>query len=105
MQHLEKPPLDDLPNFVGYCTTWAASIASHHDTEELLMFPFLSKHLDMSSEAEEHAVMHRALDDLLAFLRDPKVSDKTAFDADALKAKMAALKEPLVCKSPAQSLR
>ncbi|EJD40853.1 hypothetical protein AURDEDRAFT_170045 [Auricularia subglabra TFB-10046 SS5] len=49
----------------------------------------------MSAEAEQHAVMHRALDDLLAFLRDPKSSDKSAFDAGAMGAKMAALKEPL----------
>ncbi|EJD40854.1 hypothetical protein AURDEDRAFT_170046 [Auricularia subglabra TFB-10046 SS5] len=43
MEHLEKPPLDDLPNFVGYCTAWAAGIASHHDTEGALNPAFCTR--------------------------------------------------------------
>lgn len=31
--HLQKPPLDDLPNFLGYCSTWAKLLDGHHDSE------------------------------------------------------------------------
>lgn len=33
LSHLDKPPLDDLPNFLGYCQSWAEAIAEHHDSE------------------------------------------------------------------------
>ena len=30
---LNDPPSNDLPNFLGYCETWAAALAGHHDSE------------------------------------------------------------------------
>jgi hypothetical protein len=33
LAHLENPPRDDLPNFLGSCKAWTYVIAVHHDTE------------------------------------------------------------------------
>jgi len=33
LKQLENPPLDDLPNFLGYCNSWVSMIIAHHDTE------------------------------------------------------------------------
>ena len=33
LKHLEHPPLDDLPNFLGYCSIWAKLLHHHHDFE------------------------------------------------------------------------
>lgn len=119
LQHLDTPPLDDLPNFIGYCTAWAQNIVDHHDTEgaspsstskilrgqlmtchgiptEALLFPFLSKHLNMDGEIEQHKVMHAALDEFIAFLHDPRNVQPDTFDADAMRMKLVALKDPLV---------
>ena len=30
---LADPPLDDLDNFLGYCSAWAEAIGEHHDSE------------------------------------------------------------------------
>ncbi|KZW03313.1 hypothetical protein EXIGLDRAFT_246110 [Exidia glandulosa HHB12029] len=95
LQHLDTPPLDDLPNFIGYSTAWAQNIVDHHDTEEALLFPFLSKHLNMDGEIEQHKVMHAALDDFIAFLHDPRNVQPDTFDADAMRTKLVALKDPL----------
>ena len=32
-ENLSNPPMNDLPNFLGYCATWADSISLHHHTE------------------------------------------------------------------------
>jgi hypothetical protein len=30
---LDDPPMDDLPNFLGYCQAWGETIESHHRSE------------------------------------------------------------------------
>ena len=41
LKHLEHPPLNDLPNFLGYCTIWAKLLHHHHNFEGA-PFPALS---------------------------------------------------------------
>jgi len=33
LKHLENPPMDDLPNFLGYCQTWVSLLEAHHTSE------------------------------------------------------------------------
>ena len=33
LKHLARPPLDDLPNFLGYCNAWTHLLTHHHDGE------------------------------------------------------------------------
>ncbi|KII95761.1 hypothetical protein PLICRDRAFT_34703 [Plicaturopsis crispa FD-325 SS-3] len=94
LSHLDKPPLDDLPNFLGYCQSWAEAIAEHHDSEEVVFFPVLSAKLDMSSEIEQHRVLHVSLDAFLAYIASVK-KDLASFDAAKLRSLMNDLRGPL----------
>ncbi len=33
LSRLDDPPVDDLPNFLGYIQAWAASVEGHHDAD------------------------------------------------------------------------
>ncbi|EJD39076.1 hypothetical protein AURDEDRAFT_116273 [Auricularia subglabra TFB-10046 SS5] len=94
MEHLENPPKDDLPNFLGYCEAWAISIVGHHDAEEEVVFPFLNRKLDFGKEAEEHKVVHSTISTILALLTAAK-ADPSAFDAGRLKQILVDFREPL----------
>ncbi|KAH7100352.1 hypothetical protein BKA62DRAFT_771619 [Auriculariales sp. MPI-PUGE-AT-0066] len=95
LKHLEEPDKlqQDLPNFLGYCGCWAGDILVHHDTEEMVLFPFFSPRLDMSGEVDQHKVMHDHLDGILAYVNDP--TTPLTFDADTLRQKMTAIRDPL----------
>ncbi|KAK9458608.1 uncharacterized protein V1516DRAFT_682152 [Lipomyces oligophaga] len=55
---LDKPPSDDLYNFIGYTRTWAISLLAHHQTEDEVLFPKLQEKLDFSVEVTQHEVIH-----------------------------------------------
>jgi len=91
---LDNPPMDDLRNFLGYCSAWASAVQSHHDAEEQVVFPFLNQKLDFSEEAEAHKVIHDALDKLYAMVEEGRNSPNS-FDSKKLKELMEGLREPL----------
>jgi len=91
---LDNPPTKDLPNFLGYCETWATAVEGHHDSEEAIVFPFLSAKLDMSTELKEHKLIHDCLDELLPLIRSAK-ADQSKFDACKIKDILERLKAPL----------
>ena len=62
---------------------------------EAVVFPFLNKKLDFSTEAEQHLVIHTALNGLLDYIRSAK-ADTSTFDAGHLKSLMQSLGVPLV---------
>ena len=33
LKHLAHPPLEDLPDFLGYCDSWCHLLLHHHDGE------------------------------------------------------------------------
>ncbi|EPQ59768.1 hypothetical protein GLOTRDRAFT_24705, partial [Gloeophyllum trabeum ATCC 11539] len=80
--------------FMGYCHAWAVSIASHHDSEEAVVFPILNTKLDFSREIAQHKVIHERLDALLAFIASAK-ADPSKFDAAKMREMMFAFKDPL----------
>ncbi|KAJ7741424.1 hypothetical protein DFH07DRAFT_838041 [Mycena maculata] len=92
--HLDKPPLDDLDNFLGYCRAWASSIVGHHDSEEDVLFPFLNTKLDFSTEIKQHVVVAEGLTGIIKFI-DEAVGDHSKFDSAKLKDMMEALSGPL----------
>ena len=111
---LDKPPTNDLQNFLGYCEAWANAIASHHDSEASLvtlfmigseywcmswqdeiLFPFLNVKMDFSGEAA-HKILHESLDKLLSMIHDAR-ADPSKFDPGKMSSFMMDLKEPLVC--------
>ncbi|KAJ6624193.1 hypothetical protein B0H10DRAFT_749542 [Mycena sp. CBHHK59/15] len=92
--HLDKPPLDDLDNFLGYCRAWATSIVGHHDSEEAVLFPFLNSRLDFSSELEQHVVVAEGLTGIINYI-DQSRADHSAFDGAKLKRMMETLHDLL----------
>ncbi|KAG6856818.1 hypothetical protein H0H87_000290 [Tephrocybe sp. NHM501043] len=94
LSHLDSPPEDDLKNFLGYCEAWALAIESHHQSEEEIVFPFLSQKMDFSGEKAQHEIIHANLDTLLATIVAAK-DNPTTFDATVLKNLMVTLREPL----------
>ncbi|KAF7979591.1 hypothetical protein HWV62_41896 [Athelia sp. TMB] len=92
--HLQKPPTDDLANFLGFCKVWADVLEGHHDTEEMILFPFLATKLDMSSEIEQHKVIHDALMKFNSNVIAAQ-ADTAKFDALKMQQAMVALKDPL----------
>ncbi|KAF7986599.1 hypothetical protein HWV62_26378 [Athelia sp. TMB] len=92
--HLQKPPTDDLANFLGFCKVWADVLEGHHDTEEMILFPFLATKLDMSSEIEQHKVIHDALMKFNSYVIVAQ-ADTAKFDALKMQQALVALKDPL----------
>ncbi|KAH7101144.1 hypothetical protein BKA62DRAFT_197597 [Auriculariales sp. MPI-PUGE-AT-0066] len=95
LKHLEEPEKlqQDLPNFLGYCSSWAGGVLVHHDTEETLLFPFLSPRMNMTGEVGQHKVMHDHLDGILAYVNDPAITQ--TFNSEILRDKMTVLRDPL----------
>ncbi|PSR83537.1 hypothetical protein PHLCEN_2v5691 [Hermanssonia centrifuga] len=92
---LADPPQNDIKNFLGYCEAWALSVVDHHDSEELVVFPFLNQKMDFSREEEQHKVIHDTLEKLLAIIQSAK--EKPAqFKPDEMRELMVNFKEPLV---------
>lgn len=60
-----------------------------------MFFPVLSAKLDMSSEIEQHRVLHVSLDAFLAYIASVK-KDLASFDAAKLRSLMNDLRGPLV---------
>ncbi|KAI0763149.1 hypothetical protein BC629DRAFT_980508 [Irpex lacteus] len=81
---LADPPMNDLANFLGYCSVWAAAILEHHDSEELIVFPFLNQKMDFSGEAEEHKVIHDILEELISTINAAKDDHKKFKPADMI---------------------
>jgi len=94
LPHLDKPPLEDLDNFLGYCRAWASSIVGHHDSEEQVLFPFLSQKLDFSNELEQHRVVEEGLTGIIKYI-DNSVADHASFDVAKFKDMMVTLGGPL----------
>ncbi|KZW02261.1 hypothetical protein EXIGLDRAFT_735740 [Exidia glandulosa HHB12029] len=94
LKHLDNPPTNDLPNFIGYCEAWAISIVGHHDAEEEVVFPFLNRKMDFHKEQDEHKVIHDTVDAILTFLTAAK-ADPSKFDAAHLKQILVEFREPL----------
>ncbi|KAJ7485427.1 hypothetical protein FB451DRAFT_1229734 [Mycena latifolia] len=94
LPHLDNPPMDDLDNFLGYCRAWASTIVGHHDSEEEVLFPFLSQKLDFSSEVEQHVVVAEGLTGIIKYI-DESVANHAAFDGAKLKDMMITLGGPL----------
>ncbi|KAG6884783.1 hypothetical protein C0993_008344 [Termitomyces sp. T159_Od127] len=94
MSNLDLPPKDDVENFLGYCEVWALIVMTHHATEEQIIFPFLTQHMDFSGEKGQHEIIHTHLDKILSKIAEGK-ADPTKFDAVALKDIMAEAKEIL----------
>ncbi|KZP17864.1 hypothetical protein FIBSPDRAFT_933788 [Athelia psychrophila] len=92
--HLRNPPLDDLDNFLGYVDTWAKLLVSHHDSEEIVMFPFLSQKMDMTPEIDAHKVIHESLEQLIAFIVVAR-ENHSMFDAEKMTVIITTLKDPL----------
>lgn len=92
---LEDPPLNDLQNFLGYCSAWTDVVKEHHDSEEVVVFPFLNQKLDFSNEIEEHKVIHDALDTLYAIIKEGQKSPGK-FDSKRLKEHMEGFRTPLI---------
>ncbi|KAI0090461.1 hypothetical protein BDY19DRAFT_940269 [Irpex rosettiformis] len=93
VQVLAEPPMDDLSNFLGYCSVWAAGIIEHHDNEELFLFPFLNQNMDFSGEAAQHKVIHDILDQLVVSIQAAK-EDHAKFKPGELKELMEKFREP-----------
>ncbi|KAK9238020.1 hypothetical protein V1525DRAFT_402206 [Lipomyces kononenkoae] len=80
---LEEPRSDDLKNFLGYCKAWCKVLLSHHNNEELIMFPYLQRRLDFAKELEQHRSMHKSLEELLEKIALAR-KDPTKFDPKGL---------------------
>ncbi|KAJ7634743.1 hypothetical protein FB45DRAFT_909731 [Roridomyces roridus] len=94
IRHLDKPPMDDLDNFLGYVRAWANSIVEHHDSEEESLFLFLNTKLDFSEEIAQHVVVANGLTEILKYV-DESVANHAVFDAAKLKNMMETLEGPL----------
>ncbi|KAJ7640839.1 hypothetical protein DFH06DRAFT_1271425 [Mycena polygramma] len=90
LPHLDNPPLDDLDNFLGYCRAWATSIVGHHDSEEDVLFPFLNKKLDFSTEIEQHTHVAAGLTAIISYI-DESTADHSKFEGSKLKGLMESL--------------
>ncbi|KAF9445419.1 hypothetical protein P691DRAFT_805693 [Macrolepiota fuliginosa MF-IS2] len=84
----------DLPNFIGYCQAWAASIITHHDSEEEIVFPVLNQKMDFAPEKEAHEAIHNSINELEAILLEAK-ADHSKFNPEQLREHLIHLKEPL----------
>jgi len=93
--HLQNPPTDDLPNFLGYCSLFTEVIIHHHDIEEAVLFPFLNTKLDFSSEIDDHKFIHDYLDRLDTLIKEAQV-DHSKFNPQKMIQLMDELKDPLV---------
>lgn len=60
-----------------------------------MLFPFLSTKLDMSSEIEQHKVIHDSLATFITSIALAK-ADASKFDALKLQEALTSLKDPLV---------
>ncbi|KAF7316364.1 Hemerythrin domain-containing protein [Mycena indigotica] len=94
LPHLDNPPLDDLDNFLGYTRAWASSIVGHHDSEEAVLFPFLSKKVDFSKEIEQHVTVEKGLSEILKYI-DRARAEPSTFEAAKLKNLVETLGGPL----------
>ncbi|KAJ6546199.1 hypothetical protein DFH09DRAFT_1171469 [Mycena vulgaris] len=63
---LDRPPVDDLDSFLGYCRSWTSPIVGHHDAEEAVLFPFLNAKLDFSAELAQHVAVTGGLPEIVA---------------------------------------
>ncbi|KAK9350189.1 hypothetical protein V1505DRAFT_72825 [Lipomyces doorenjongii] len=80
---LEKPPYNDLNNFLGYCEAWCTTLIGHHDGEETVMFSYLQRKLDFADELAQHKKVHDACDVFLSKIALAK-KDHHAFDPKGL---------------------
>ncbi|KZP17863.1 hypothetical protein FIBSPDRAFT_893935 [Athelia psychrophila] len=92
--HLQNPPLQDLHNFLGYCDTWAKLLDGHHDSEEIVMFPFLGQKMDMTPEIDAHKVIHGGLEQFIASIAVAR-ENAAMFDAAKMTVIISALRDPL----------
>ena len=76
-------------------TRWWRQGCAQIPVPEAVVFPFLNKKLDFSTEAKQHLVIHAALDGLLDYIRSAR-ADTSNFDAGHLKGLMQSLQVPLV---------
>ncbi|PFH53449.1 hypothetical protein AMATHDRAFT_54497 [Amanita thiersii Skay4041] len=73
-------PADEIA-FAGYCLCAVASIHVHHKGEEQIMFPHLSKRLDMSHNIHEHEEFTKGLNVFQEYMQS--VFDRTEkYDAE-----------------------
>jgi hypothetical protein len=71
------------------------SIVGHHDSEEAVLFPFLNKKLDFSTEIEQHVHVAEGLTGIINYI-DQSVADHSKFDGGKLKEMMESLAGHLV---------
>jgi hypothetical protein len=106
---------EDVNAFVGYCLTAHQAVYIHHHHEglssfilhalnllliiclfvETIMFPFLSKKLDMSDNVEQHEAFQDGFVAFGGYLNQVRAG-KEKFDGEKLKALLVAFADPLV---------
>ncbi|KAH7930347.1 hypothetical protein BV22DRAFT_1055309 [Leucogyrophana mollusca] len=94
VSRLDDPPMNDLKNFLGYCSAWAKTLGHHHDTEEKVVFPAMRGKIDFAGEQDQHQVIHTALEEILPYILASQ-QNPTTFDAQKLKGMMEGLRDPL----------
>lgn len=94
LKHLENPPSHDLNNFISYCLVWTKFVHGHHSVEDQYLFPIFTKHIDLTSEKEQHEHIHKGLDQVNAHLKEAQ-ADNSKFDAGSLRQTMASFKDVL----------
>jgi len=69
--NIERSPAD-LKDFVEFTQTWALALNTHHDSEEVMIFPRLEKVIEepgfMDKNVEQHHVFHAGVEALTQYL-------------------------------------
>ncbi|CAK7245148.1 MAG: hypothetical protein STHCBS139747_006717 [Sporothrix thermara] len=88
----------DKADFIGYCLTWFKFVKSHHDDEEEVLFPTISRLLDDETVFHETQAEHKSFLPGLAAFHDYLAHDLDGaplnFDGAHLLALMAAFEKP-----------
>lgn len=78
----------DKLDFVNFAIQWSGMIASHHETEENMLFPEIDDMTKtpglMDANVNEHKLFHAGLDEFLGYVKSVKECEKD-FDGEELR--------------------
>ncbi len=77
----------DQKDLAGYASAWCEGIHSHHNTEEVIIFPSIEKQANkpglMSANVDQHKAFHDGVEALNTYVRDC-VAGKAKYDGNKI---------------------
>ncbi|CAG8711088.1 13179_t:CDS:2 [Acaulospora morrowiae] len=64
LEHAPKVSCSDVPNFIGYVKAFIAHLTTHHDHEELIIFPAIKPKIPIDEFLEDHRKLNKVLNSL-----------------------------------------